>query len=379
MRRALLTLTALAVTSTAAISAQQTIIVSGGGTALQSAIDQADPGDILIVRAGSYEPITVSEGIAIVCDADVTIFSFAHTTTPVVEVRDLPAGQHFRMRGALLTPAGINPNMLNVIDNRGSVIFEGQEQIGTGISLTTVLRSRQVAFNGCTMVRTDVLESAATFSNCTVRGTCETQFTPPRNCNAIGIVDSRVSVSGGEIRGQRGFFLLSAGQAIYFDRGVLTIAGDASTVVAAGTGDPIKPAIHTTTGNILLDPVVQVISQTTPIVGGAVVTTRSTPSVRARGVLAGETFTADVFCEPGSSTFLLADLPRPPVVTPFGDLWLGVTGLLIDAGVVPQSGVRSRSFTLPPISTAEPTLLQPLGILVSGEVVVGTPTGLIQN
>jgi hypothetical protein len=38
-----------------------------------------------------------------------------------------------------------------------------------------------------------------------------------------------------------------------------------------------------------------------------------------------------------------------------------------------------RSFVLPPLARAEPTILQAAGLLLSGELVIGTPTGIVQN
>jgi hypothetical protein len=369
---------ACALSLAVAAAAQQQIIVQGGGSALQAAIDQASPGDILIVRAANYDLVTVRKGIAILCDPGVGIFNNTMGTAPSIAVRDLPAGEHFQLRGGVLLGNGLNPLNASISSCQGPVLFERVATSAAVLRRTVVQQSQQVAFTGCALERMEVSSSNVALADCTLRGICvDAQI--PKDCNALAVVDSRVSVSGGSIRGQNAFFILPPSPAIWLSNGALTIAGDASTLIAGGTGNPAQPAIATTTGSVLIDPAVQITSVGPPVGGGASVRVRATPSVRTASTQSGQVFTARTFSEPGSAVVLLADAPRPPVVTPFGDLWLGVSSLIVDSGLVPPNGERVRSFVLPPLARAEPTILQAAGLLLSGELVIGTPTGIVQN
>ena len=124
MRRALLAL-ALAGAASAAPAQGATITVSPGPNAIQAAVDRADRGDRLLIRAGTYrEDVTVDKRLRIIgeegkrplingrCRSDTTI----DVTANGVKLR------HLKMKGARSGPGfGYTVNVVGV----SSVILQG--------------------------------------------------------------------------------------------------------------------------------------------------------------------------------------------------------------------------------------------------------------
>ncbi len=94
-------LAAIALAAPAPIAAQAPIIVDAAGgpgaqfTQLQPAIDAAGPGAVLLIRAGTYRAFTLAKGLALVGEDGAIV-------TGPSAVRDVPAGQHVRIRNLFL-------------------------------------------------------------------------------------------------------------------------------------------------------------------------------------------------------------------------------------------------------------------------------------
>jgi hypothetical protein len=75
---------------TSSLAAQTTWVVSGGGAALQQAINSAAPGDTLDVQAGTYSPITATRGLHIKLRSGAHVGQWPSTSTTIV-LTSLPA------------------------------------------------------------------------------------------------------------------------------------------------------------------------------------------------------------------------------------------------------------------------------------------------
>ena len=347
----------------APLAAQQTIVVQGGGNALQNAVAQANPGDILVVRAGTYGNTLVDKGITIRCDLGVVIQLVGRGSALGVAV---PAGQLFRMRGgSLVGGGGLFPALAT--SGAGTAIFE---EVGSGsFSIAT---GTQVAFHRCGFGELNVglvggAVSNVAFDDCTLNG--RTQIT-----------NARVTMAGGSATGS-GNPLFSFPAFLLVD-GTLTIAGDPTTVIAGNSmGLAPAPAIETKGGTLILGPQVRLVSLApAPITGPATVISRFLPSIRSQSAAAGRTFTATVHGEVGSSTHILASLPVGPVTLPFGQLWISTDSLVLDSGIVPASGTRSVSLPLPTTLPPDvPVILQSITTLTNSQLWIGPPTAVFLN
>ncbi len=360
----------IAILLTAVVSAQTTIIVQGGGMAFGTAEMAAQPGDLLLVRAGIYLPHTTTKGITVVCDPGVSFFVMKFNP---FGVRGVPAGQQFTMHGGDIVNFEGERNI--VVENCiGSVVFES---VVTDARNSEVVNSRRVAFHACDFPRgLDVIDSTVSLASCSIRGSIAGNRSPSLRAvrsNTV-LVDSSVVRPGGPG--------IPSWPAIEFDGGTLTITGDASTIIeaSAGTGVP-APAVGTSTGSVWIDPAVTLVSQASQKVGGgASVVMRRIPWTRAPTAKAGKTFRAVTTAAAGSYVVLFVSWPVPPSpLTPFGQLWVSPLSSVWDMGTVPASGSRVASLTLPPIPVAVPVVLQALQLTSQGSLAFGAPTFVVLN
>lgn len=93
----------------AAAHAQGVVVVdaSGGGafTDLQNAVDDAHPGDTILVRPGQYDDVVINKGLSVVSDTGGVV-----AIDGSVSVVNLPAGESVHLHGLF---AGGTPNQLN--------------------------------------------------------------------------------------------------------------------------------------------------------------------------------------------------------------------------------------------------------------------------
>ena len=362
----------LALSATAV--AQQTIVVQGDHLAFQRAVGIARHGDVLLVRAGAYSGFaSTDQGITILCDPGVTLEGDGPRGSGFV-VASLPAGQVFRMRGGSFSgfPQFVDPAL--VLDCAGHVQFEG-----AGFSSgPTIRRSASVALNGCGGARCTIEDSTVSLAATRLGGILSAD---PAVGAGLVVRRSTVDVSGGRFVGADGqlFFGPTAGMSIA--SGSVTMSGPPGTeVVGGGIGGtlPSAPAVILAGGRFDHDPRVGLVSGAPqPIVGPGTVTRRPIPAVEARGVSRGQSFMATAWGEPGNRLHVLVALPTPPVPSPFGTIWVPADGLVLDSGIVPASGSRTTSLTLPPVGVGLPLVLQPLTTLATGRLAFGPPTFVI--
>ncbi|MEM7200546.1 MAG: hypothetical protein AAF628_09795 [Planctomycetota bacterium] len=374
MRSTLFSFAALALVCSPGAT-QTTIEVSGGGDAIAVAVASAKPGDVLLVRAGSYAGFTVDKGIAILCDPGVQTFAVTHFQSASVFVRDLPAGELFRLRGLTIGRDFYFPG-LNVEDAVGAVYVE--DLVTPRVSVKS---SAHVSLNGCDVqgdqaAALDIEDSSVCVANSRVATVSFLYATP-----GMSAARSRVSLRGSEIRGSDGSMPLSvAGEAVLATDSELVFgAGTAGATMLLVAGDPSLPAVLATNGSVRLDPSVQFVGAAA-VAGSATIDVRPQPSIDTRGAAAGEVWTVTAHSEVGSTTTTFLGVPLTPLPTPFGDLWVFPwAGLQLDSGVVGPSGTRTFTFTLPPMPAAIPVMVQPIAILTSGDLILGAPAGAILN
>lgn len=114
------------------VAAQRTIVVQGGGSALQQAIDQASPGDTLDVLAGTYSQIVVSKGITIACRAGVGVLG---STGFVLHADQVSAGETLTVSGGRYTGgAPFSGGPISVTGCAGIVVLDGVVAVPQGIT-----------------------------------------------------------------------------------------------------------------------------------------------------------------------------------------------------------------------------------------------------
>src|SRR5262249_48723512 len=98
-------------------------------TAIQPAIAAASAGDTILVRSGTYGPITFAKGVNMVADAGAhVVIDDEHTGLPAVDVEQLAANRAVLLKGLELhAPVAVNafdPNALKLSSNLGVVWVE---------------------------------------------------------------------------------------------------------------------------------------------------------------------------------------------------------------------------------------------------------------
>jgi hypothetical protein len=106
MDRALLWTSQLAAVLVSSVAAQSTVVVTGGSGALNAAVQQASPGDRLIVRAARYHALLVDRGLIIECDAGVQFAADVSSGGPS-RIAGVPAGQSLLLRGGEIVASAL--------------------------------------------------------------------------------------------------------------------------------------------------------------------------------------------------------------------------------------------------------------------------------
>ena len=346
---------------TAALPAQTTFVVdpTGGGNFvdLPPAVGAASPGDILLVRAGTYSPTAISKGIRILADPGAT---FAWSRGPSMVVSDVPANQTLVVRGLGIPLGPFVPDIV-VQNNAGHVHLES---MGTFLGVH-VLNSRQVSLYNFRSTGEPLLvrDSTLLASRCDFAAS-DGVFFPVHGveCERSTVTIAESTCSGG---GNLAGFSTPLGSGIHLISGDVTIAGDASTRISAGVatgaGGVPTPAILTGGGTLNIEQDVTLVPSHggAQISGPAAVTRGRVPSLDA-SVTSGNLDTR--LYAPGAvrGHTLLSFPQTPPLPTPFGGMWIGFVHLVVDSGNMPANGIRAASTRLPPLPAGLHVVLQGL-------------------
>ncbi|MBK8975915.1 MAG: hypothetical protein IPM29_08300 [Planctomycetes bacterium] len=163
---------AAALLATQVATAQQTRVVQGAPDALRRQIDRANPGDVLLVRAGTYLGAAVQIGLTLRRDPGVFVLP---KTGGIPTLRlFVPAGQSFAMTGGDLPGSGhLEPVFLG--QSQGDVI-PADVRLGDGVHI----EGRRAAFHRCELGSSQVGGFLSpdggpdvSVAECTMRNGCE--------------------------------------------------------------------------------------------------------------------------------------------------------------------------------------------------------------
>lgn len=347
------------------LSAQQTFVVDIGGggqfTDIPAAIAAAQPGDTLLVRAGTYSAFAVDKGIRIIGEPGVV----AGTLFTAWTVRNVPAGESVVIR-EVDPDSSLIPARVSCFDNLGTVHLENI-RFGGGITITNCAQVtlHRVSATGNDVGAAAVVDSSALFSRSTLQALSNLSSGPP----GLYCENSDVVFAEGTCRGADSNFRANAGPGAEIRSGTVTVTGDSATIIAAGVsqfGIPI-PAIAATGGELTIDPAVQLQPQagSAPVVGDGAVIADDVASLR--GDVTADLLSVRIAAPGALQAITVASPPRAnPLPTPFGPFWfMQPLAILDNAPVV----AGERSFTRPLV----PNL--PAGTVFVLQAVVVRPTG----
>jgi hypothetical protein len=363
---------AAAVVLSCALAAQSTWIVDASGSGnfldLPPAIAAAQPGDLVLVRPGSYSPATIGIGIRVVGAPGAGIVSRL-PALPYLVVDGIPAGQTCVVRGFEFWNV-----VLQVRNCRGQVHLEDLAQRSRievqGSSAVSLLR-----VDAAGGVPLSVVDSSAVLVLCDLRAGSGLGF--PHH--AVVVERSTVLLSQTSLHGGFDFTGIGAGSGVELVSGGLVVAGDASTVIAAGGTRSIPmptPAILARSGTILIDPQVQLAPSFggMAIAGAAAVITAQVPAVVAE--VTAQTLSVHTRATAGDLALVLVGLaPQPVSSTPFGDLWLDAGSVPLQFQQVPPSGALTTSLPLPPLPQGLLATFQAV-IARGNQVLLSTPVSM---
>jgi hypothetical protein len=185
-------------------------------TEISTAVAQASPGDIVLVRSGSYDHFVIDgKGLSVVRDAGADVLVHSNGVKPL-EVRNMPAGQEVLLFGLQFAGAYLEPS-IHVHDNLGSVVLD--QCVGEG---------------GWPMVDVSA-SSALTLADCDFVGSQSVALAQvglySLAGSALRVAQSVVAVQGGHFRGGDGI----DAQANGLNENVAAQPGAAAVTAVSGT------------------------------------------------------------------------------------------------------------------------------------------------
>ncbi len=298
---------------------------------LPQAVAQAADGDRLIVRAGTYTGFTTAKALTILGEGLVQVFApFVPPGAPAVEVRGLASGKTFVMKNLQLT-AVFSTSALALALDAGRIHLEDVHvdgftafvQMPTGLlaascTEVTVTGGRLDGWPAMScgdsfvsLVGTQVVGGSASNSP---RGST-------RPAAGIRATRSALLLSRTDVAGGSGSLLFpGASSAIVETDSAVTLAGNATTLVVAGSGGQPTSAVDSTRGGLLVDPAIGVAGSggAPAFSGSATVVLRPVASLRADGAPIGGTAHVELVAPAGDPIAVLASRPADPALLPEG-------------------------------------------------------------
>lgn len=377
----------LSVVLAPSLAAQQTIVVQGGGPALQLAINAASPGDTLDVFPGTYDPIVVAKGIRIACRGGVLLDAGA-SGVPAADISGVPAGATFELEGGTFRASSWNAPALRVADTFGTVQLRGAIDVENNAALfgTSLLLQRchgPVIVHAATLADFDVFDHATVsirdsaqvaFTGSTINQTLyvtnsNVAFTDTDIAWGLRVESGSVSLADGDIHGPWQFSGIGY-PAVILSAGELALAGS-MTITATAWGQ--VSAVQTQGGLVRVGPGVSLRSSVGApgISGPARVLNEHLPSVHTLGVPSGQPLTVRVDGEPSAMAAVFVDVCQPPVPTPFGPLWVSPLSPVLAHQQLDPNG--ALTVTVPAVVPPGTTLtLQAMSLSPGGALSVGT-------
>ncbi len=332
------------------VRAQRTLRVDATGfggafTRIQSALDAAQPGDTITVKAGNYERVIyVRKGVHLVGEPGVQL-RIEGFDTPRIFVLSLPQGHAATVR-AIETANIFGGVTVEVGFNAGHVHLEDLKISGGSFQLQPILSSidqcSNVTLSNCDIVDGGLGIDASTvaMTGCTIRGS--------RPKNGFGqaplqlVNGSRVWFAEGQCIATNAIF---GAPAVDVDGSTLFVAGDTTTVL---TPLGAAYAVQTTgsASSVVVDSHVTLPSRAHSGNGRFIVATvpsmvasySSVSSLDTRAFAPGASVVATMFSLSTSSPLLAGGL---------GDLYVSLSHYVLDVGTVMTGGIRRSSTTIP--------------------------------
>jgi hypothetical protein len=365
--------------------AQTTWVVSGGGAALQTAINAAAAGDTLDIQPGSYDSAVCSKGLRIATQPGVQIGN----SVPGLSIVNLPQAERFQVDGGgiVISFGATGCAGTIVVDGvdvqgteqdqlqgcTGPIVFDGVRYLG-GFSSSSVghvqcTSCTDLTFRDCALPRLGFAATRAVLQGCTVRP--YTMYG-----QGVRVVSGTVTVSGGYVTGSQAWHLAVPMAAIRLDGGELALTGGATIAALVWPIGTPAAGIEANGGTIRLDPSVTV-TGTPPILGPATVLT--TPIASLVVTHTATTMNVAVRGRPNDIVFTFAGLGAAPYPTPWGDAWLLPTDPILDIVVMPPSGTSSFSSGFASVPPFVLLTLQPVAIEPWVGLTLGAPTRFVWN
>jgi len=348
---------ACSILGASAVSAQRTWIVKKHQdqgvdfVEIQSAVNAAADGDFILVGPGSYRG-TVIDGKSLVIQAepgeDVDVSGFGAVPLGSLTIQNIGANQRVAVRGidAPVGAGGGTKSGLIVKDCSGPVLVEDAYYEGTA------------AFPGIVASGVLVLRSSSvTLVDCTIQAGFDVlgQYD-----NGLQVTDSVVHALSCSVTGENGVAL--NGGELFFSGSTATGLSDAVVVDSSPcVGDPLVPCpVGIIPPDSIANPELTTLDAVLAPSGGglpvrldagslAALTGKVRSFSHSSPVREGES-TVEVYTgAPSELVFWLISptlLPGTLFPTVFGTSHLGTPNLLIKRGVVPASGILTRSLTI---------------------------------
>ncbi|MBL8754277.1 MAG: hypothetical protein JNK15_13325 [Planctomycetes bacterium] len=366
----------------AAVFAQTTWIVTGGGAALQNTIVAAAAGDTLDVQLGNYDAITCGKGLRIRLRPGAVIDSGICAVT----IASLPAAERFQLDGGMvrgiaasncagtIVVDGVDVQLLQswVLSGcTGPIVFDDVDYSGFAGATSGnlhVFNCTDVTFRDCRLPQLNMLGSRAALQGCIVR---------PYGFSAPGIqlASGSLTLSGTQVKGSQAVFFSIPQPAIQVDGGTLNLTGTSFLEALEYSMQP-APGVAANGGTVRADP--STIIQGTPAIAGpGIVQTQPMPSLVVTH--AATTMTVTTTAVAGDLLATFAGLPSPSYATPWGDAWLLPTDPILDLSFVPPNGTSTFSRTFAFVPPFVLLTLQSVALDAQGGLTLGAPARFCWN
>lgn len=337
MNTLLVTLLAFAV-SASAVGAQQRLIVDAQSgpdsdfASVAAALDAANPGDTIVVRAGMYsEPfLHITEGVAIVGEgtARVALTGVGSPSADAMTIEGIPADESFSLRGIDFAFNGIlSPRRIRALNCAGSVNLQ---ELGGVPDAQGLVGPLVIEFENCdraflqeSFVRDGSVRFAGSRGS-VVQCVFESGFST---------LNSEVLVDRCTIRPGQPFFLTQPGMTAESS----TIRLTRSSIFGSSVVSSV-PAISTNPGTtITLDPTASLnpVGGAAPVEGGGSLINDELTSLNIDAELG--LLRLDLQSVVGANYATLFSFPAPSTPSPWGEIWVDVAASIsISSGVLTQ-------------------------------------------
>jgi len=340
----------------AALAAQSFVVDASNGpgthyTSLAAAVSAVPEGAVLIVRAGSYDPMSIqSKSLTVFCDAGAVIQTPLPWGVEALVIDGLGPQQSVVIRGLAI---GVNRAALTIRNNEGLVDIEAAavQLGGVGIYAASCDRVRLRGFRspvGVVPVGVVIVSSNVVFEHCTLTGS--TFATNPGLTQTGGTVQ----LVGCIVDGGLGFTHFTAGPGILMNGGSLRMLGGGRVQAgsAAYPNGSLPQHAIAGTGSVRLDPSVQLLATQT-LGAGIQMTIGAQPQVIVASSASPVAFHATLLGPAGALGVLAVGLPglshpAPGLLDPLW--WSGPTAVVQSVGVISETSPLTSTLTVPNVA-----------------------------